>query len=48
MFSNPNNQMGGRDLDNISQTRSDYINALRKADAGDLNPLLALYSHNAL
>lgn len=34
---------GGRVLDNVGQTRSDYIAALRKADAGDLSALLALY-----
>lgn len=35
---------GGRQLDKISQTRKDYINALRAADGGDLSLLLELYA----
>lgn len=39
-------QWGGRDLDKMTQTRSDYINSLRAADGGDLSLLLKLYNHN--
>ena len=39
-------QWGGRDLDKMTQTRSDYINSLRAADGGDLSLLLQLYDHN--
>ena len=38
-------QWGGRDLDKMTQTRSDYINSLRAADGGDLSLLLKLYDH---
>lgn len=34
---------GGRNLDKITQTRTDYINALKTADAGDISVLLKLY-----
>ena len=34
---------GGKDLDIMTQTRKDYINALRVADGGDLSLLLKLY-----
>ncbi|MFT4929352.1 MAG: Fic-DOC domain mobile mystery protein B [Phenylobacterium sp.] len=37
-------QWGGRALDKVSQVRMDYIKALRQADAGDLEPLMLLYS----
>jgi Fic-DOC domain mobile mystery protein B len=36
-------QWGGRNLDKMTQTRKDYINSLRAADAGDLSLLLGLY-----
>lgn len=34
---------GGRDLDNMTQTRKDYISALRAADGGELSLLFELY-----
>ena len=36
---------GGRELDNMTQTRKDYINALRSADGGDLSLLIELYGN---
>lgn len=36
---------GGRDLDKVTQTRKDYINALRAADVGDLSLLFNLYGN---
>jgi Fic-DOC domain mobile mystery protein B len=34
---------GGRELDNVSQVRTNYIKALREADAGNIKPLLDMY-----
>ena len=38
---------GGIDLDKITQTRKNYINALRAADGGDLSVLFTLYGDKA-
>lgn len=42
-FSVPPVNWGGSDLDKMTQTRRDYIDALRAADGGDLSLLLTLY-----
>ena len=36
---------GGKNLDKMTQTRIDYINALRAADAGDISVLIELFDN---
>ena len=43
LFDAPAINWGGRDLDNMTETRKNYINALRIADSGDMSALLNLY-----
>lgn len=43
LFDAPPINWGGRDLDNMTETRENYINALRIADSGDMSALLNLY-----
>ena len=42
-FGIPPVSWGGRDLDKMTQTRKDYINALRAADAGNYSIIFKLY-----
>jgi Fic-DOC domain mobile mystery protein B len=44
-FDIPPINWGGRNLDQMTQTRKDYINALRAADGGDLSMLFKLYGN---
>ena len=43
LFDVPPINWGGRDLDNMTETRENYITALRIADSGDMSALLNLY-----
>lgn len=45
-FNIPPINWGGRDLDKMTQMRTDYINALRAADSGDLTLILQLYGNS--
>jgi len=45
-FTIPPIQWGGRNLDNMTEMRKNYINTLRAADGGDLSLLLKLYAQN--
>ena len=45
-FGIPTINWGGKNLDQMTKTRTDYINALRAADAGDLSLLFELYAND--
>tara|TARA_R110000764_G_scaffold8170_1_gene27988 strand:- start:21857 stop:22444 length:588 start_codon:yes stop_codon:yes gene_type:complete len=45
-FGIPTINWGGENLDHMTKTRTDYINALRAADAGDLSALFKLYGND--
>ena len=45
-FGIPTINWGGGNLDHMTKTRTDYINALRAADAGDLSALFKLYGND--
>lgn len=45
-FGIPTINWGGKNLDHMTKTRTDYINALRAADAGDLSLLFELYAND--